>query len=154
VVTTYQRESSAIRDEVAPMLAAHHAETAVFADEMPLAPNFAAYEKLEQLGALRVYTARRDGSLIGYSVCLVSTSLHRPVVEANESLLYVVPEHRGKTVGVRLMRFVEAQLAAEGVQLLARRSKAGRPELDLGSMLTRMGYTPVETIYARRLGHG
>ena len=136
------------------MLAAHHAETAVFAEEMPLAPNLAAYEKLEQLGMLRVYTARRDGSLIGYSVCYVTTSMHRQVVEASEDLLYVAPEHRGKAVGVRLMRFVEAQLAAEGVQVLARRTKAGRPELDLGPMLERMGYAPCETIYVRRLCNG
>src|SRR2546421_4021192 len=41
VTTSYQRESSAIKDEIAPMLAAHHAETAVFAEEFPLAPNLA-----------------------------------------------------------------------------------------------------------------
>src|SRR5437660_11914926 len=51
VSVTYQREAIAtVRAEIEPMLAAHHAETAVFGDEFPLAPNLAAYERLEQLG--------------------------------------------------------------------------------------------------------
>ena len=149
-MTTYQRETIAtIREEIEPMLAAHHAETAVFGDEFPLAPNLAAYERLEQLGMLRVYSARNP-HLIGYSVCFVTTSMHRQVVEASEDLLYVLHEYRGKTVGVRLMRFVEASLAAEGVQLLARRSKACA-DLSIGAMLEHMGYVGVETVYCKRI---
>lgn len=132
------------------MLAAHHAETAVFGQEFPFNPNYAGYVSIEWANALRVYTVRKDGVLVGYSVCFVSPSLHRQVLEANEDLLYVVPELRGSLVGVRLMRYVEAELATEGVQIFARRTKAAHPS-NFGPMLERMGYAPIETIYARKL---
>jgi GNAT superfamily N-acetyltransferase len=152
-VVTYQRETIAtVCEEIGPMLAAHHAETAMFGDELPLDPNWSGYEAIEQAGALRVYTARNP-ALVGYSVCFVMRSLHRQVLEANEDLLYVLPALRGNGVGVRLMRFVERELTAEGVELLARRSKA-RADLSIASMLEGMHYTPVETIFARRLCDG
>jgi GNAT superfamily N-acetyltransferase len=156
MAVSFQRESLAdVREQLEPMIATHYAETAVFADEIPIEPNWAGYKAVERAGLLRIYTARKL-RLVGYSVCYITRSMMRAVEEANEIALYLQPALRGTTVGVRLMRFVEDQLRAEGVALLARCSKV-RADVNIGLMLERMGYTPVDTIYFRKLkddGHG
>jgi hypothetical protein len=48
------------------------------------------------------------------------------------------------------MQYAESQLAAEGVQLLKRRTKVAE-RLNFGALLERMGYEPIDVIYGKRL---
>jgi GNAT superfamily N-acetyltransferase len=100
---------------------------------------------------LRIYTGRDYGRLIGYSIFTVHKGVHYSTsLEADEDLLFVLPEHRKGRFGLQLMQYAESQLAAEGVQLLKRRTKVAE-RLNFGTVLERMGYEPIDVIYGKRL---
>lgn len=50
--------------------------------------------------------------------------------------------------GVRLLRFAEGELAAEGVGVV---TMTGGRKKNIGPLLERLGYRPIETVYAKRL---
>jgi GNAT superfamily N-acetyltransferase len=148
---SFQRETiESVIEEIRPLLEKHWQEVAHYPD-VPLVPNWNAYEHLQALGALRIYTGRDDGRLIGYSVFTVHPGVHYATsLEADEDLLFVSPEHRKGRFGLQLMQFAESELAAEDVQLVKRRTKVAE-RLNFGALLERMGYEPIDVIYGKRL---
>lgn len=149
---SFQRETyEDVVDEIRPLLERHWREVAHYAD-IPLAPNWAAYQQFQAAGILRIYTGREHGRLIGYSIFTVHKGVHYSTsLEADEDLLFVLPEHRkGSRVGLQLMQFAERQLTAENVQLVKRRTKAAE-RLNFGALLERMGYEPIDVTYGKRL---
>lgn len=110
--------------------------------------NESLYIALEAAGGLRVFTARDNGALVGYAVFFLQLHPHHTsALYAMEDMLYVLPARRGFT-GARLIRFVERELAADGVQVI---TQAVPVTNDWSKLLERMGYTPIEQIYAKRL---
>lgn len=151
---SFQREAlNDVIGEIGPLLTRHWHEVAHYHD-IPLTPNWAAYAQLQALGALRIYTGRDDGKdrlLIGYSVFTVHQGVHYALSsEADEDLLFVLPEYRKGRFGLKLMQFAERELEAEGVQLIKRRTKVTE-RLNFGAMLERMGYEPIDVVYGKRL---
>lgn len=133
--------------EIAPLLERHRAEVAPF--DFPLAPNIAAYCAAEDAGILRCYTAHESGVLIGYRIMFVARNPHYASTQATTDVLYVDPRHRDRGRGIALMRYADAELAAEGVDVVYQNVPRAR---DFGPVLTRfLGYEPTETVYARRL---
>lgn len=131
-----------------PLLRRHWAEIAHYQD-IPYAPRWDAYENLERLGMLRIYTARLDGQLVGYCVFVVMHNIHYgSSLEASEDVLFLVPEQRNGRIGIRLIKFADELLRSEGVQLVKRHVKFAH---DHGPILERMGYEPIDQIYGRRL---
>jgi GNAT superfamily N-acetyltransferase len=147
---TLQRETwqSAYAD-AQPLLRCHWREIAHYPD-IPLDVDAASYEQVEAAGMLRIYTARLDGKLVGYAAFIVSPSLHyKGSIQAKQDVLYVDPAHRGGTIGARLVKFSDAHLAIEGVQVVMQHVKLSHPLL--GRLLVLRGYEPIETLYAKRL---
>lgn len=149
-----------IFEEAIPLLRAHYREIAHYQD-IPLDPDFDGYRALEDAGAIRCYTARASvdctdpaherceakGPLIGYAVFFVRRNLHyRGSLQAVQDILYVRPEHRG--TGLRLIRYADEQLRAEGVQVTYQHVKH---EHNFGPALERMGYELIDLIYGKRL---
>lgn len=151
-MTTFQRETmQAVLREIEPLLQMHWEEIAHFKD-ICLAPDFGRYEAMERAGVLRIFTARRNGELIGYAVFMVCPSLHyRGSVQAAQDILFVAPQYRAGRVGVAFIMFCDDQLRDEGVQVSLQHVKAAH---DFGPMLVKLGYQLVDLIYARRLDHG
>jgi len=148
-MTTYARETLAgMLEELKPLLAIHWEEIATYKD-MPLDPDYPAYLTAEARGNVRVFTARKDGALVGYGVFFIGNLHYRSSRIATQDILFVLPEHRLGRVGFGLVRFIRAQLAADGVQLIYQHVKRAHPAL--GRLLEHDGYLAVETIYARRL---
>lgn len=132
--------------EAVPLLVAHWAEVAHYPD-IPLSPDVAIYQANEDAGVLRVFTAR-DYDLVGYALYLVHTAPQaRHSIQAVCDVIYVRPESRGWT-GPTFMRWVDAQLAAEGVQVTYHHVPA---QHDFSHILERMGYEPVDIVLAKRL---
>ena len=142
----FQRESvEDVRHEIAPLLELHWFEIAHYSD-ITLDPDWTFYESSP---AVRVFTARDDGRLVGYAVFFVSTNKHyRQSLQAVQDILFLLPEYRSRTVGPRLIIYADEELQAEGVQVVYQHVKAAH---DFGPLLTRIGYERVDTIYARRL---
>lgn len=100
--------------DISGLLESHHREVG---ERFDLDPDIQTYRALET--SLRIYTARREGLLIGYATFIVcATNLHHKGLRsaANDSL-YIMPSCRGFT-GSLLMAYAEAQLKAEGIKVV------------------------------------
>ena len=146
----FQREDFAdIYEEVKPLLQRHWAEISSNLD-IPLDVNVEVYEAAESIDAFRAYTAREDGVIVGYAAMFLHQGVHyKQCKQATQDVIYIDPDYRGRTLGIRLLSYVDDQLKAEGVQLVHQHVKLAHPAL--GRLLERMGYKAVERIYQRRL---
>jgi len=133
--------------ELMPLLEKHYEEIAHHKD-VPLDPDWQQYEKLEQINALRVFTARdADGRLVGYAVYFVRHNIHyRSSLQALQDILFIDPAVRG--FGAKFILWCDKQLAAEGVHITYHHVKAAH---NFGPMLERLGYNLVDLIFTKRL---
>lgn len=146
---TFSRETVGhVLDEIKPLLHMHWREIATFED-IPLAPDFVAYRNAEGRHALRIFTARAGGALVGYAVFFVGNLHYQGSGIATQDILFLRPDHRGGRTGLRLVNYCDEQLASEGVQVVYQHVKLEHPQL--GRVLSHAGYRPVETIYTKRL---
>lgn len=130
-----------------------HFEEIAFYKDIPLNPDWPAYEAAEASGRLQIFTARIHGELVGYAAFILSRNPHyRSSWQASQDVIFVAPEHRNGRVGANLILFAERHLRVESppVQLTYQHSKAS-PELDIGPLLKRLGYEFVGTVWAKRL---
>lgn len=149
MATQFQRENAhQLWGEIDPLLRKHWHEVAHYKD-IELNPDVELYGKLEDIDALRCYTARINGQLVGYCIFFVKNMLHyKQVKQAVQDVFFVLPEYRDKRVGYQLLKFCHAQLAAEQVDTVAQHVKFAH---DFGPLLEHMGYEPIEKIYMKRL---
>ena len=146
----YQTELvSGLWDEAMPLLEKHYREIARYKD-IALDPDRAVYAAIEAAGKLRCYTGRDGGRLVGYAVFFLMTDPHRrTVLQALQDVLFIEPQSRkGLMAGVRLIRYAEEQLAAEGVQVVYHHVKLINR---LGNLLGSIGYEIDGEVYAKRL---
>lgn len=146
----FQRENiTGLWEELEPRLRDHWTEIATWLD-IDLDPDTDAYAALEEADMLRVFTARTAaGRLVGYAAYFVRSHLHyQHSRQASQDVLYLAPEYRRGRAGIRLIRYVDAALAAEGVQVVYQHVKAAH---DFGPVLEHEGYFLAEKIYAKRL---
>lgn len=144
-----ERLTDALWGEMSPLWIKHYHECAKNKD-IPLQPDRATYEQIQVNGALRVYTARESGKLIGYCVMFVAKNAHySSITQSNQDILFVEPTMRGAGIGMALIRYTHEQLRDEGVTLVMQHSKTG--DLDIGPLLKRLGYETCDIIYSKRL---
>jgi len=146
----FQREAAntGLFSEMGPLLLMHFREIARYQD-ISLDPDFARYMEIEEMGALRIFTARKIFSkkLIGYSVFIVSPNLHYcSSLQAVQDVLFIHPKERG--FGGRFILWCDQELRKEGVQVVMQHVNAAH---DFGDLLERIGYEPIETVYSKRL---
>lgn len=150
-MVTIQREALfPFFDEAMPLFHRHWQEVSHYLD-IPLEPDRQVYEAADANGMLRVYTVRgANGDLYGYALFFVRRNPHyASSLQAVQDIVFVAPEYRQGTLGMRLLRVAETELWGEGVQAVYHHVKLAHPAL--GKVLERMGYQPVETIYTKRL---
>lgn len=134
-------------EELKPLLKLHWREIAHYQD-INLDPDWDFYSKAQATNCLRAYTARKEGKLIGYSLFFIKANAHyKDSLQAAQDILFIHPEHRG-SLGAKLIRWCDAQLQAEGVQVVYHHVKKAH---NFGPLLERMGYQLVDLIYGRRL---
>lgn len=148
IAVTIQRESLAHAwDEARPLMQRHW-------DEMPhvgktFDPDETLYQQGDVLGVLRCYTVRHEGTLIGYCCAAVHRSFwHKGQLEAGQHALYLIPEARRGSIGLRLIRCMEEDLRASGVTILRQHAHVNRPE---GTLFEKLGYTHVHGEYEKAL---
>ena len=142
-----EERPSEIWDEILPMLHAHYEEVGHYKD-IPLDPDKSVYLAMEEAGAIKVYTVREEGKLIGYAAYFIRKHPHhKDSLQASQDIIYVDPKHRGG-VGKRLIKECDERLRELGVQVVYSHLKAKH---NFGPMLERMGYELQDLIYSRRL---
>lgn len=136
-----------LKREMMPLLVRHWREIALNHADVPLDIDEARYKALDESDALHIVTARRNGLLIGYHVAIVSTHLHyASTLHGITDVYYVAPECRHGVTGMRLFQAVERELKKLGVRKLFTATKL---HLDQGPLFERLGYHPVERLYAK-----
>ena len=107
------------------------------------------YAKLEELGMLKIFTARDGSALVGYLWVIVSPNIHsKGNYTACDDGLFVASSHRGKSVAVKLIKFVEKCLKEDGFKTL---HLVGTSEKPIDSLVERMGYKQIETKFQKVL---
>jgi GNAT superfamily N-acetyltransferase len=156
----YQREfAHELWGEIMPLLVRHKDEIAHFKD-IELNPDVEAYNRCEEQGVLRCFTARSmcasyesgelmPGVLVGYAVYFVRPNPHfKDSLQASQDVLFILPEYRRGRIGLRLIEFADQVMKAEGVQAVYQHVKVKH---DFSPLLERLGYELVDRLYARRL---
>jgi len=146
----YQQEFLATAyDDIQELLQLHWQEIALNKDVIKLNPDWEQYEAAEKAGALRGFTARENGKLVGYFVVLVSRSMHyKDHLFATNDVIFLHPDHRKGFAGVRLIKFAADCLRSDGVSMLFINTKVHRP---FGTVLKRLGFNHVESVFSKRL---
>ena len=139
-----------VRREIEPLLMEHWNEIALNKDIITLNPDWREYARLDELNALRIYTARKDGELMGYFVIMVSRSLHyKDHLFANNDIVFLTKPARKGLTGLKLVKFAIESLKAEGVTKLHINTKTHQP---FDPIMERLGFEEIETVFSKILG--
>ena len=144
---TYARSPIATATQELQALAEREYEEVGQKDLERLNIDWARYGELDAAGKLATFIAKRDGVIVGYAAFIVQTHIHyQDALVAANSAVYVVPEVRAGRVVLKLLRFAELGLKAQGVQKIYYHVKQTK---DFGRLLGHLGYQDVERMYAK-----
>lgn len=102
---------------------------------------------LQDLGMMHCYVARDQGQLVGYMLVTVTPDFqYSSVILASQAAFFVHPDHRG-TLGIKMIKFVEVDLAGEADYL----SQSSSGVNDVGPLFERLGYQLVEKKYLKKI---
>lgn len=136
--------------ELQVLLPLHYRELALNQDKVPLSPRYGDYIDRERVGGLLFVTLRDAGELVGYFIGFIAPGLHYSTcLTCTMDIFCVHPERRKGSAGVRMFRFVEAELRRRGVQRWFMGSKI---HADASALFKRIGAAPVETYFSKWLG--
>ena len=105
------------------------------------------YSKLDTIGALKVFTVRDDGELIGYCTFIIQKHLqHKEHKQASQDVLFIQKDKRG--YGTEFMKWCDSQLKESGISFVFRSVTQIK---DWSLILKRLNYKQMETIYMKDL---
>lgn len=137
-------------EELQVLLPLHYKELALDQEHVPLSPQYSVYIARERAGQLLFVTLRDAGELVGYFIGFIAPGLHYSTcLTCTMDIFYVRADKRVGSAGVRMFRFVEAELKRRGVQRWFMGSKI---HADASALFKRIGASPVETYYSKWLG--
>lgn len=136
--------------DVLRLYEAHWLEVCWRREKFNLEPDHDRYFALERSGALRIYTARENGIIVGYALFVLGQHLHYKAVRvANNDIFFVDPARRGAWLGVKLLKFARDSLKAEGVQAWSLRMKK---TLSWDAIAERVGLEEVDRVFLGWIG--
>ena len=146
----YRQEFLAqVKNEIQELLVMHYDEIALDKDVIKLNPDWKIYQEAEDKGALKGFTARENGKLVGYFVLIVSRNMHyKDHLFAYNDIIFIHPEHRKGFAAMKLIKFAEKCLKEDGVSIMTINSKCHKP---FDGLLDRMMYKHIENVYRKRL---
>ena len=146
----YQQEFlDSVKEEALVLIEDHFSEVYPAREVYDLEMDWDTYAKLEDLGMLKIFTARDGSTLVGYLWVIVSPNIHsKGNYTACDDGLFVASSHRGKSVAVKLIKFVEKCLKEDGFKTL---HLVGTAEKPIDSLVERIGYKQIETKFQKVL---
>ena len=146
----YQQEFlDSVRGEVEDLIQEHYDEVYPARGVFDWDMDWDTYEKLEEIGLLKIFTARDNNALAGYLWVLITPNLHsKGSMLACDDGFFVTREYRGKSVAKDLIRFAETCLKEDGIKVF---HIVGTTEKPIDALVKRMGYTAIETKFQKVL---
>lgn len=118
-------------------------------DDIPLDPDWAVYQMLQDNNMIAIFTARHEGALIGYLHFVVSPAVFsKGIILATQEGLFVHPTYRRGMTCARLLKIADEWLEENGVSLVVQRV---HKDIDYSPLLERMGYEYTDKTFTRRL---
>jgi len=140
---------SDVIEEARPFLLLHYDEISPYKD-MLLEPDWELYAKLEKIGFLRIYVARINGQMVGYSVFFLRRHAHYNRQWAVNDIIWIHPVMRRQGVGAGLVAFWEQDMRAMGVSVVRVDAKVAHQAL-ISLLVESQGYTHIGAILEKRL---
>lgn len=83
------------RDDIASLIGLHYAELCANKEVIELAPDYARYQQLEDVGKLAIFTVRDAGLLVGYSIFFIDQHIHyKNQSFANNDIIFLHKSYR------------------------------------------------------------
>lgn len=129
----------------------HKNDLCAFGEDVDLKIHWGYYKHLETMDMVRVYCATEFGILFGYFGAVISAHQHyQDHVVADCDAMYVAKDYRDGLLGYKFLKWCLNKLENEPrVKSILFGTKA---HFDVGKLLDRLGYKPIETIYHKRVG--
>jgi len=110
-----------------PLLEAHRRELATHPDIMPLEPQIETYKRLEDEGRLlSIILEHPDAGIVGYSINLISQSLHYgPLKICQNDVIFVSSSYRQEGGGRHLLNATEINARNDGCKMFLLHAKQG-----------------------------
>lgn len=130
-----------IKEEMKPLHRAHWEETEAHRHGLPFGPDYETFIQYEGSGRYILFTARKDGKLVGNCAMYIDRSTHTKTLIATEDTLYFLPESRKGTVAKRFIAYCEAALKSLCIREITVTVKTVNRA---GLFFQRLGYRHVE----------
>jgi len=136
-------------DALWPLLRAHRNELATHLELMPLEPQIDVYRELEKSGKLLSLILEHEGTIVGYSVNIISHNLHYgPLKVCQNDVIFVSSSWRSEGGGRKLLADTEICARQLGCKMILMHAK---PDTRLDQILDGYGYSVQDIIYSRVL---
>jgi len=127
----------------------HWDEICVNKEMMQIKPDESIYLKLEGSGNLIILGAFFNDELVGYSVNILHNHLHYADLKClSNDLLFVSKDHRGSTLGMRLIKRTEQEAKSVGARMMMWHCKQGTA---LEAIMQRQNYNVQDVIYSKEV---
>jgi hypothetical protein len=149
----------AVLDEIHPLHEAQWLETEKYRHALPLNPDYQRGVRMFLQGQIAQFMVRRNGVAVGHMRMYLNRCMHSQALIAHEDTLFILPEHRGLTVGLHFLAYVDAQvckLNPAEIAFDAKRANRAHVLLERLNRTHGLNYQPVATKYVRYPGadHG
>ena len=145
VVFTIERLSDRL-DELIPMHQAQWDEIEPIREG--LKPNYQGMIDAEKAGRYVLFTARKDGVLIGNTSCYLYQSMHTQKLVAKEDTMYLVPSARKGMTAIKFFKYCEERLIAAGAQEITISVKTTN---DAHKLWERQGYQWTDRVLSKMI---
>lgn len=147
---------SALIPELPRLFKLHYDEVITDKDRLQMDFKWNRHLDMENMGVLKVMTARSDGMLVGYVLWLINENLNFLIVNAITSLYFLDPLYRpggddGLTYGQMLFTESEQGLKEMGAGCILITSPSGATTPAFDRMMKVMGYKPFQNVYSKFL---
>ena len=147
MISFYNESFDDVKQDIISLIKLHYDEIALDKEHIPLDPDWEKYKQLYDAKRLLIITARDDSKLVGYSIFFVSNHPHyKSSVYANNDLLFLHPDYRKGSLGIKLIKVSEKILKEIGVVKILWHIKFNK---DFRVLLHRMGYIDEDVILGK-----
>lgn len=149
MVRIVEGKISEVWGKVSGLLREHWDELTLNKRVMPLEPDQARYQALEESGNIFALFAYDGDQIVGYSSVILSPHLQsRNAIIAMSDALFVTKHRRHGRIGIRLILASALRAKELGAALMLWYAK---PNTQLSKILPRLGYSIQETVFTREL---